>query len=200
MAIGIDLDGTLAEYNGWVGDEHIGDVIPSMKEFILELISKGEEVIIFTARAVDTESIGVVSEWLAKNGIPALQITNVKLKKMKSFYDDRAYRVERNMGFDSTGKESKVPGILIDASETFKERNKLYGNAYKDFHGTAMTAFFPEGITLNTKADFNRFATFNAIVAKLGRYSNNWSQGGHKDSAHDIINFAAMLEESCEDS
>ena len=27
-----DLDGTLAEYNGWVSEEHIGDPIPAMVE------------------------------------------------------------------------------------------------------------------------------------------------------------------------
>ena len=28
--IGVDLDGTLAEYHGWQGIEHIGEPIPKM--------------------------------------------------------------------------------------------------------------------------------------------------------------------------
>ena len=30
--IGVDLDGTLAEYHGWKGSEHIGPPIPLMVE------------------------------------------------------------------------------------------------------------------------------------------------------------------------
>lgn len=95
--------------------------------------------------------------------------------------------------------ESKVPGILLGASETFLERGKVYGDSYKKFNGAMMKVLFPDGVELKTELDFNRYAALNAIVAKLGRYCNNWVNGGHKDSVHDIINFAAMLEEFCDE-
>lgn len=89
----------------------------------------------------------------------------------------------------------KVVCILQSAAETFLERGKVYGSSYKDYNGNLLMALFPNGIELKTRHDFNRFACVSTILAKLGRYCNNWHNGGHVDSAHDIINFAAMLEE-----
>lgn len=92
-------------------------------------------------------------------------------------------------------KQKSVPEILTAAAKTFKERNAIYGDNYKGMHGDLMTAFFPDGITLVDHKDQIRYAAFNAIVAKLSRYANQWNEGGHQDSIHDVINFAAMLEE-----
>lgn len=47
--IAVDLDGTLAEYDGWKGDDIIGDPIPGAKEFLLELGKLGK-IIIHTVR------------------------------------------------------------------------------------------------------------------------------------------------------
>jgi len=33
----VDIDGTLAEYNGWQGINHIGTPFPSAKQFLTEL-------------------------------------------------------------------------------------------------------------------------------------------------------------------
>ena len=93
-----------------------------------------------------------------------------------------------------------VPSILLKAAETFRERGRVYGCAYKNYNGQVLKVLFPNGVKLETELDFNRYAALNAIVAKLGRYCNNWENGGHKDSAHDIINFAAMLEEFCDEN
>ena len=100
-----------------------------------------------------------------------------------------AQDVERQLDF-----QSEVPGILEGAAKTFAQRGKVYGCAYKK-HGEVLAKLFPAGLHLETPDDHNRFAAFNAIVGKLTRYSNQMESGGHKDSAHDIINFAAMLEE-----
>ena len=35
--IGVDLDGTLAHYGGWIGPDHIGDPIAPMVERIFDL-------------------------------------------------------------------------------------------------------------------------------------------------------------------
>jgi RNA-binding protein YhbY len=49
--IGCDLDGTLAEYNGWQGPQHIGAPIPKMLERVKRWLSEGKDVRILTARA-----------------------------------------------------------------------------------------------------------------------------------------------------
>lgn len=49
--IGVDLDGTLAHYDGWKGPEHIGAPIPAMVERVKAWLAEGKEVRISTARA-----------------------------------------------------------------------------------------------------------------------------------------------------
>jgi hypothetical protein len=48
--IGVDLDGTLAHYEGWKGQEHIGEPIAPMVERVKGWLAEGREVRIFTAR------------------------------------------------------------------------------------------------------------------------------------------------------
>lgn len=45
----VDLDGTLARYDGWKGVEHIGDPLPGAVEFVRELTTFAE-VVIYTTR------------------------------------------------------------------------------------------------------------------------------------------------------
>ena len=48
--IGVDLDGTLAKYDGWHGIEHIGMPIRPMMERVRTWLAMGIQVKIFTAR------------------------------------------------------------------------------------------------------------------------------------------------------
>jgi hypothetical protein len=48
--IGVDLDGTLAHYDGWKGADHIGAPIPAMVERVKGWLTEGKTVRIFTAR------------------------------------------------------------------------------------------------------------------------------------------------------
>ncbi|MFA5257654.1 MAG: hypothetical protein WC360_05830, partial [Opitutales bacterium] len=68
--IGVDLDGTLAYFNGWRGFGHIGKPVPGMKARVLEWIAQGFEFKIFTARASVPEGIEPIKKWLAENGLP----------------------------------------------------------------------------------------------------------------------------------
>ncbi len=81
----------------------------------------------------------------------------------------------------------------MEAAATFKQRNEVYGDQYLNF-GSIMVAMFPNGITLKTAEEFSRFTLFFNCVGKLSRYSVNLDKGGHKDSAHDLSVYAAMLE------
>ncbi|MEM9160202.1 MAG: hypothetical protein AAGB46_14250, partial [Verrucomicrobiota bacterium] len=76
--IGVDLDGTLAEYGKWSGLHSIGKPIPQMKERVLHWIEKGYKVKILTARASNPSHIPPVKKWLAKHGFPDLEVTNQK--------------------------------------------------------------------------------------------------------------------------
>ena len=83
---------------------------------------------------------------------------------------------------------------LKKAAETYAERNKVYGNTYKR-HGQVAAALFPDGVTLKTVDDHNRFGVLTLVIGKLTRYCTNFSTGGHADSIHDLGVYAFMLEE-----
>lgn len=96
--IGVDLDGTLAHYDGWYGPAHIGEPIPAMLKRVKEWLDEGVEVRIFTARASVPEYIPFVTRWLEEQGLPALPVTNIKDFAMISLWDDRCVQVETNSG------------------------------------------------------------------------------------------------------
>jgi hypothetical protein len=98
--IGVDLDGTLALYDGWKGVEHIGAPIPRMVERVKEWLAKGREVRIFTARAWQAEELTLktINEWAETHIGQRLPITCEKDYHMIELWDDRAIRVVENTG------------------------------------------------------------------------------------------------------
>lgn len=98
-SIAIDLDGTLAYFDGWKGIEHIGNPIPSVVEKLIEKKNEGYAIKIFSARCMDLRAKKFIGVWLDKNNIPYDDITNIKDSSMKEFWDDLAIRVPRNEGF-----------------------------------------------------------------------------------------------------
>jgi len=96
--IGVDLDGTLAEYHGW-NNGIIGKPIPLMLSRVKFWISRGITVKIFTARACIPEDIQNVQKWLEHEcGLPRLEVTNQKDFSMIELWDDRAVTVKINTG------------------------------------------------------------------------------------------------------
>lgn len=96
--IGVDLDGTLARYEGAMGNAIGAPVLPMLQR-VKEWIEAGREVRIFTARACDPAQIPHVRAWLREHRIGELPITNVKDFDMTALYDDKAVRVKRNVGY-----------------------------------------------------------------------------------------------------
>jgi hypothetical protein len=91
--------------------------------------------------------------------------------------------------------DERAPEILEAGADTFRDRNAVYGDTYLQVGGI-LQAFFPDGLpSLESKADWNRFALWLAALLKLQRYANNFANGGHRDSAHDAMVYSAMLEE-----
>ena len=96
--IGVDLDGTLAYYDGWKGKDHIGQPIQIMVERVKKWLMEGKRVKIFTARAATPEYIPPVRNWLKSIGLGELEITNVKDFDMIELWDDRCVQVKTNTG------------------------------------------------------------------------------------------------------
>lgn len=96
--IGVDLDGTLAMYEGWKGPTMIGDPVPAMLARVKGWMDQGREVRIFTARASVPDQVQFVEEWCEKHLGAILPVTNVKDFAMIELWDDRCVRVQANTG------------------------------------------------------------------------------------------------------
>ena len=112
--IGVDLDGTLAEYSGWVDESHIGEPIPLMVGRVKTWLEEGKDVRIFTARIAQaegnrsTKSSGeiadVIRQWCVKVFGQALTITCQKDFGMIELWDDRCVQIIPNTGMRADGK------------------------------------------------------------------------------------------------
>lgn len=99
--IGVDLDGTLAEYGGWQGADHIGAPVPLMLARVKEWLARGIEVRIFTARVALDEDGSVVASieaWCEEHVGQKLAVTCQKDYGMVELWDDRCVQVIPNTG------------------------------------------------------------------------------------------------------
>lgn len=92
--------------------------------------------------------------------------------------------------------QQSVPHMLRGAAATFEQRNAVYGSAYTRT-GALLLALFPEGgiPAVRSERDAAQLAALLMCAMKLQRYAVNFGNGGHRDSAHDLIVYAAILEE-----
>jgi len=111
--IGIDLDGTLATYDKWVSDMHIGEPIEPMVTRVQHWLAQGIEVKVFTARvgkASGREEYSVaeikrrIREWTEEHIGTALDSTCCKDFAMIELWDDRAVQVVKNTGARADGQ------------------------------------------------------------------------------------------------
>jgi hypothetical protein len=112
--IGVDLDGTLAEYHGW--DGLIGKPIPSMIKRVKNYLAQGQDVRIFTARVSgwfgDTDAeydnaedqAYLIENWCEEHIGQILPITCIKDRGLIEFWDDRAIQVIPNTGKRADGR------------------------------------------------------------------------------------------------
>jgi hypothetical protein len=112
--IGVDLDGTLAQYDGWKGMNHIGEPVPAMVARVKAWIEAGIRVKIMTARVSQSvyrpepshvfATIQAIQAWCTQHiGCP-LEVTCIKDFAMVELWDDRAIQVEENTGRRMDGK------------------------------------------------------------------------------------------------
>lgn len=83
---------------------------------------------------------------------------------------------------------------LGEAIATRRERSAVYGDGAYIF-GDAAAALFPDGLTVKTPHEWVRLSIVVQLISKLARYTCNFEEGGHEDSAHDGIVYNAMLAE-----
>ena len=142
--IGVDIDGTLFKDEGWKGINHFGEIVKKMKERIEKLLSQGKKVKIFTARAWDKKAIQPIKDVLKLNGLPDLEITNIKDPGMVNLYDDRAVQVRKNTG---NLVKSIVSTYYIDFEKACSETHKsMLGTSETAGQGGVMYNFLEENI------------------------------------------------------
>lgn len=113
--IGVDLDGTLAEYYGWKGGDHIGAPVPMMVARVKRWLEEGIEVRIFTARVCVVDAVSgesgltatqefadqqraLIEAWCKEHIGQKLKVTAQKDFAMVELWDDRAIPVIMNTG------------------------------------------------------------------------------------------------------
>lgn len=112
--IGVDLDGTLAHYDGWKGDGHIGAVVPLMAARVKRWLDEGKDVRIFTARVSPysiklngsdlVSTLRPIQYWCKDNLGVVLAVTHEKDLAMVELWDDRCVQVIPNTGERADGK------------------------------------------------------------------------------------------------
>ncbi len=113
---GVDLDGTLAEYHGWVEPDHIGPPIAAMVDRIKGWLGQGYGVRIVTARAfnADQATIDRVQDWTELHIGHRLPVTCQKDYGMIQLWDDRAVQVIGNTGIQVSRAEPTPAQIMAD--------------------------------------------------------------------------------------
>lgn len=102
--IGVDLDGTLAYYEKWVSETHIGAPIAPMVQRVKRWLAEGRDVRIFTARVSSRDEAetaiarAAIENWCDEHIGQVLPVTNVKDYQLMELWDDRAVQVEKNTG------------------------------------------------------------------------------------------------------
>jgi hypothetical protein len=119
--IGVDVDGTLSEYNGWVAGDHCGPPVPAMLARVKAWLEEGKDVRIFTARIAhdgspkrlqDAElARTAIVEWCKLYVGCELPITNMKDYGMIELWDDRCVQVRPNTGVSL--EEEIAKGITL---------------------------------------------------------------------------------------
>lgn len=96
-------------------------------------------------------------------------------------------------------KDTEIEAILRTGIDTLKERRAKHGNKYGDVYksfGSVLMSLFPNGIHIDAEETdkATKLGVIVQCVTKLARYCAAMDDGGHQDSAHDLMNYSAMLE------
>lgn len=124
--IGVDLDGVLAYYDGFKGDDVVGEPIEPMVRQVRKWLAEGREVRIFTARKPHP----AIRKFCFDNLGKILPITNVKDHKMQALFDDRAVGMIRNEG--EPFSDDNVEQVFGEKDDEEDENDEENGENGKD--------------------------------------------------------------------
>lgn len=101
--MGVGLDGTLAEWHGWQGIDHIGAPVPSIVTKVKQWLKDEREVRVVTARVNpkwhDSDAAReVIVKWCLDVFDTELPVTCELDPQMVEFWDTRVVRVIANKG------------------------------------------------------------------------------------------------------
>ena len=132
--VGVDLDGTLANYTEFKGWDQIGEPVPAMVSFVKKLLAMGITVKVLTARAsVESRTLNnltfeqvekVIQDWTEKHIGARLPVVTEKGCAMICLFDDSAIQVEKNTGNVVGGTSALAPFAekIIEAYRKHSER------------------------------------------------------------------------------
>lgn len=114
----VELDGTLATYEHWHGDFHIGEPRPGAADFMRELVQREFHVVVFTTRTkcddpglnrpndwTPDQAASFIRGWLSQHNIPFGDVYVGQGKPIATAYvDDRAVSIRTNPGPDDFAK------------------------------------------------------------------------------------------------
>jgi len=141
QTIAVDLDGTIASYDGYKGAEEIGDPIPGAKEF-MALLCKKYKVLVFTCRVsvefnpgyTGDHLKGIIVNWFQRHNIPYHEIYVGQGKPLASAYvDDRAVVCRPQEG--KMDKQLGSVGTMHIYADTLNKIDKLTEEAEKSGDG-----------------------------------------------------------------
>ena len=143
--IGVDLDGTLAEYRTGHGIRTVGKPIPAMVDRVKKWLADGNEVRIVTARVAQTEEdprdIAVqrkmIEEWCLEHVGQRLKVQSHKDYGLIELWDDRGVGVVANYGIPQT--DIAAGNGWANGQRALKDHDKAYG-----IEGDAIAGFEPE--------------------------------------------------------
>ena len=179
--IAVDLDGTLAEYNGWKGPRHIGQPIKSTLKRVRKALDDGKDIRIFTARAAPGDgsktSIEAVKKWCKKHLGQELPVIYKKDRDMIELWDDRAVRVSKNTGHKRRGnmrteleKESFLKGYTDKQADIVDDRQKrvreLQSDIKEDKEGNIIDPA-ADTVYSDYPYDRGRVVNFNSVMREL---------------------------------
>lgn len=156
--IAVDLDGTLAKYDGWKGASVIGEPIKPMLNRVKQALEDGKKIKILTARASGEgakTAKNAIRQWCKKHIGQELPITATKDRDIIELWDDRAIQVKKNTGNkikNNLSTEMEKQSEETNQENPSKNSQDYIGKinapmfAYKTVHGK-LPDFFLSGRT-----------------------------------------------------
>ena len=92
---------------------------------------------------------------------------------------------------DSPTQTVTAADILGEMAETYRERNKVYGDNFRRV-GHVMQALHPEGVHMRGALDHELFHLWSLLIVKASRFAVSGLT--HEDSIHDLCVYGAMIE------